>query len=164
MVRLVASMRSAQRGWRRRSLHRSRRASVFWREAGEDSCSVGAKESRSLLQDRSSLGRGWGRTAPSRHGKITVRARSDLKATVRLDVRWQIAKPLPTRGSVIVGTRSPSRLGITHNNSHITKAFHNSTACPLRSFLRHCVGIGGGQKGEAASTWLPSYDSSISSR
>jgi hypothetical protein len=69
----------------------------------------------------------------------------------------------PSWGSVMVGAGSPSRLDITHNNSHIIKAFHNSIACPLRRLLRHCVGIGGGQKGEAASTWLPFYDSPISS-
>jgi hypothetical protein len=32
---------------------------------------------------------------------------------------WQCSNPLPPSGSVMVGTRSPSRLGITHNNSHI---------------------------------------------
>ena len=32
---------------------------------------------------------------------------------------WRNAEPLPTRGPAMVGAGSPSRLGITHNNSHV---------------------------------------------
>jgi hypothetical protein len=51
-----------------------------------------------------------------------LRAARDRSACVETKGRnpyWQEREPLPTRGSVMVGTGSPSRPGITDNNSHI---------------------------------------------